>query len=192
MPAAAQPPRSYLDSLKSSTGLTDPVEIMAQVATAGNHPGVLRIYRELPPALASGATARILRLRALFALGRTTDVARIFSEPSINDGEFYLLKARYLIDKGEIVDAMQHLDKSMTTGAAQVDGTVLRRDYLYYRAICLSRLFERSPTEEFRRNALDGWFEVKSSLRKNPGHSYFQRAVSEMQKIGSNAQPAKG
>jgi serine/threonine protein kinase len=192
MPAAAQPPRSYLDSLKSSTGLTDPVEIMAQVATAGNHPGVLRIYRELPPALANGATARILRLRALFALGRTTDVARIFSEPSINDGEFYLLKARYLIDKGEIVDAMQHLDKSMTTGAAQVDGTVLRRDYLYYRAICLSRLFERSPTEEFRRNALDGWFEVKSSLRKNPGHSYFQRAVSEMQKIGSNAQPAKG
>jgi hypothetical protein len=191
-PASANLPTSYLDALKSSTGLADPLEIMAREATAGNHSGVLRIYRELTPALASKVTARILRLRALFTLGKTVEVAQAFSEPPINDGEYYQLKARYLINNGKIGEALQFLDKSMTISAVQIDAAMLRRDYLYYRAICLSRLFERSPTEEYRKNALDGWFEVKSSLRKNPDHSYFRRAVSEMQKIGSSALPAKG
>jgi serine/threonine protein kinase len=188
----AKPPASYIDALRSSTGLTDPLEIMAREENAGNHSGVLRIYSELPATLASGVTARILRLRALFALGKMVEVARIFSEHPINDGEFYQLKARYLLNTGEIGEALRFLDKSMTISAVQVDATVLRRDYLYYRAFCLSRLFEQSPTEEYRKNALDGWFEVKNSLRNNPGHSYFRRAVSEMQKIGSRAQPAKG
>jgi serine/threonine protein kinase len=188
----AKPLASYLDSLRSSTGLNDPIEIMAREAIAGNHSGVLHIYGELPPALARDITARLLRLRALFALGRMAEVSRTFSEQPINDGEFYQLKARYLLHNGEIGEALRLLEKSITMSAVQVDAAVLRRDYLYYRAICLSRLFERSPTEECRKNALDGWFEVKNSLRKNPDHSYFQRAVSEMQKIGNSAQPAKG
>jgi serine/threonine protein kinase len=190
-PAINKPSSPYLDALKSSTGLTDPLEIMAREATAGNHSGVLNIYRGLPPALANGITARILRLRALFALGKRVEVAQVFLEPAINDGEFYQLKARYLINKGEIGEALLFLDKSITVSAAQIDATVLRHDYLYYRALCLSRLFERSPAEEYRKNALGAWFEVKNSLRKNPDHAYFRRAVSEMQKIGSSAQPAK-
>jgi hypothetical protein len=68
----------------------------------------------------------------------------------------------------------------------------LRRDYLYYRAVCMTLIYEVTPSEERRKDALDGWFEVKNSLRKYPDHAYFRKAVLEMQRIGNGAVPKKG
>jgi hypothetical protein len=188
---AAEPPVSYLAGLEKSTGLSDPIELMSREAGARNFAGVLRIYGELSPALASGNDARLLRLRALFALGRTTDVAGMLDQP-IDDGEFYQIKARFMLNSGNIKEALALLEKGTALPARQIDAALLRRDYLYYRALCLSRLFEKSPTEECRKSALDGWFEVKNALRKNPEHAYFRKAVAEMQKIGNSPSPAKG
>jgi hypothetical protein len=185
------PPLSYLTALQRSTGIKDPVELMAREAGANNFDGVLRIYEELSPASASETDARLLRLRALFALGKTADVDRLLKQP-INDGEFYQIKARHFLDKGYISEALTLLEKSSTLAARQIDATVFRRDYLYYRARCLGRLFEQSPTEENRKKALDGWFEVKNALRMHPRNSYFRKAVSEMQRIGCAALPTKG
>jgi tRNA A-37 threonylcarbamoyl transferase component Bud32 len=188
---AAKPQVSYLAGLEKSTGLSDPIELMSREAGARNFAGVLRIYSELSPMLAAGDDARLLKLRALFALGKMIDVADMLKQ-TINDGEFYQIKARFMFNNGDIKEALALLEKSTSLAARQIDASVLRRDYLYYRALCLSRLFEKSPTEEYRKNALDGWFEVKNALRQNPEHAYFRKAVAEMQKIGNPTSPAKG
>jgi hypothetical protein len=190
--ATAPVAKSYLDSLKESSGIADPLEILARESNANKPASMLRVFDDLPPATAAAATARILKLRALFALNRTSDISRFFEEQSIDDGEYYLLKARYLLKQGAIDQAMQLLEKSATTGARQLETDILRRDYLYYRALCLSRLYEQSPTVANKKMALDGWFEVKNALRKYPDHSYFRKAVAEMQKIGTDASGAKG
>ncbi|MBN1127680.1 MAG: hypothetical protein JXA71_01745, partial [Chitinispirillaceae bacterium] len=185
-------PKSHLDRLKESSGLTDPIEILIHESNAKRHSSVLRLFDELPHTLAADINARLLKLRALVALNRTADIARFLQEQTIDDGEFYLLKARFLLGKGDIRQSLQIIEKSVTVNARQRDARMMRRDYLYYRATGLGLLYQQSPDAERKKEALDGWFEVKQSLRNYPDHAYFRTAVSEMQKIGSGITPTKG
>ncbi|MBN2036167.1 MAG: serine/threonine protein kinase [Chitinispirillaceae bacterium] len=187
-----RPPKSYTDRMRETTGIDDPLEIMTREAFAGKHESVLRLYGELPADAAGTANARILRLRALSALDRNDELGPIIAGETIDDGEYYLIQARILLGKGRINLALQVLEKAVATPARQLDARIIRREYLYWRAICLGRLFEQTPSDEFRKNALDGWFEVKNSLRSYPDHSYYRRAVHEMQKIGTVALESKG
>jgi serine/threonine protein kinase len=185
-------PASYTDRMKAATGIDDPLEIIAREAHAKRHESVLKLFGELPVETAKDKNARILKLRALSALGRTAELGRIINSEIIDDGEFYLIEARYLLGNGQVNRALQALEKSVATPARQLDTRIIRREYLYWRAICLSRLFAQTPTDELRKDALDGWFEVKNSLRSFPDHSYYRRAVEEMQKIGTVALGSKG
>jgi hypothetical protein len=73
-----------------------------------------------------------------------------------------------------------------------LDAETLHRDYFFYRALCLGRVFDQTPSEENKKSALDAWFEVKNHLRKIPDHSYFKKAVLEMQRIGDARTIGKG
>jgi hypothetical protein len=53
-------------------------------------------------------------------------------------------------------------------------------------------VFDQTPSEENKKSALDAWFEVKNHLRKIPDHSYFKKAVLEMQRIGDARTIGKG
>jgi Serine/threonine protein kinase len=170
----------------------DPLDAFIREIEAGNYAGALSMFDKLPSGEAVEKTSQILRLRALCALGKTTEAWQSLGSIAMDDGELFLIKARLLIDKGETEQAMQCLEKSVQVGARMVEAAVLRRDYLYYRAVCMTRAYEESPNEERRKNALDGWFEVKNSLRKYPEHAYFRKAVSEMQRIGNSVSPSKG
>jgi tetratricopeptide (TPR) repeat protein len=177
---------------KKSIDTGNPLEAFTKEAEAGNYASALRIFDNIPQNMASEKTTQILRLRALYALGRTTEASRLLDNLALDDGELFLIKARLLIDKGETGQAMQCLDKSVQVGAQMAEEAALRRDYLYYRAVCMTLIYEVTPSEERRKDALDGWFEVKNSLRKHPDHAYFRRAVLEMQRIGNGPAPSKG
>lgn len=187
-----QTAKSDTDTPEKPTVTGDPLEVFIKETEAGNYASALRMFDKLPQSAAAEKTARILRLRALYALGKTAEASRSMGGLVMDDGELFMIKARMLIDKGETDQALQCLEKSVQVEARMVEPAALRRDYLYYRAVCMTRQYEESPTEERRKNALDGWFEVKNSLRKYPDHAYFRKAVSEMQRIGSGAPPSKG
>ena len=118
--------------------------------------------------------------------GKTAEVTAFFKKTVIEDGEYYLIKAKYLFGQGLIDQALAPLEKSIKTGTLLLDAESLRRDYLYYRA-SVSTVFLTDPREESRKAALDGWFEVKNFLRGSPNHEYYQKAVMEMQKLGAHS-----
>jgi serine/threonine protein kinase len=176
--------RSYFDEAKARLGLSDPLEVITKEAEAGNYAGVLRIFGDLPPEVAADPVAQLFQLRALYALGKTIDAAKILNGPVINDGEFYLIKAKIACNQGNVDQSLLLLDKSLAVRAYNLDAETLRRDFLFWRAQCLTRRFDAAPADANRRDALDAWFEVKNAVRKNPAHEYFGKAVSEMQRIG--------
>lgn len=184
--------KSNPEGIRKTTDGGNSLEAFIKETEAGNYTAALEIFEKLPRSDALEKTAQIVRLRALYALGKTADASRTLDNLAMDDGELFLIKARMLIDKGETSPALQCLEKSVQTGALLIEAGALRRDYLYYRAVCMTRQYEESPTEERRNNALDGWFEVKNSLRKYPDHAYFKKAVSEMQKIANSVIPSKG
>jgi serine/threonine protein kinase len=185
--AASRKHRSYLDEAKSRLGISDPLEVLAKEAEDGDPAGVIRIFDDLPADVARDPSAQLFRLRALFALGKTTQAAEILNgESPINDGEFYLIKAKYACDRGNTDQAIQLLDKAAAVKARNLNAELLRRDCLFWRAVCLTRRFDAQATDANQRDALDGWFEVKNAMRKNTGHEYYRKAISEMQRIGDN------
>jgi serine/threonine protein kinase len=183
---------SYLDKMKAKLGVADPLEVLAKEAGAGNFASALHVFNDLPPALAGENAAQLLRLRSLYGLGKTADAAERLNGQPIDDGEFYLTKAKYLCERGETEASLALLEKSLGVPAQFLDGETLRREYHYYRAICLTRIFDQAPSDENRKSALDSWFEVKNSLRNFPDHSYYRKAVAEMQKIGDRDVRGRG
>jgi tRNA A-37 threonylcarbamoyl transferase component Bud32 len=185
--------RSYLDETKARLGVSDPLEAMAKEAEAGKFESALKVYAELPPDAAADPSAQLFRLRSLYALGNTAQVAGILNAPSpVNDGEFFLIKAKSACDQGKIDLSLSLLDKALEVKARNLDAEELRRDCLFCRAQCMSRRFDTAPTEPNRKEALDSWFEVKNTVRKYPAHAYYKKAVSEMQRIGESSVHDKG
>jgi serine/threonine protein kinase len=194
--AAIAPPqerRSYLDETKARLHLSDPLDVLAKEAEAGKYESVLMIFSDLPPDAAADPVARLFRLRSLYALGKKHEVAEILNGPSaINDGEFYLINAKVSCGQGKIDQSLLLLDKALEIKARNLNAEALRRDCLFVRAQCMSRRFDTTPTDANRKDALDSWFEVKNTVRNNPGHEYYKKAISEMQRIGENSVNDKG
>jgi tetratricopeptide (TPR) repeat protein len=194
--AAIAPPRehrSYLDETKARLHLSDPLDVLAKEAEAGKYESVLMIFSDLPPDAAADPVALLFRLRSLYALGKMQQVAEILNGPSaINDGEFYLIKAKVSCGQGKIDQSLLLLDKALEIKARNLNAEALRRDCLFVQAQCMSRRFDTTPTDANRKDALDSWFEVKNTIRNNPGHEYYKKAVSEMQRIGEISVHDKG
>jgi tetratricopeptide (TPR) repeat protein len=175
-----------------ATGEGDLLENFIKHVEAGNYAVALSLFDSLPPGAASDKMAQILRVRATFALGKLEETRSILDGLVMDDGELFLIKARLLLGRGETVQALQCLEKSIQIKARMIDADALRREYFFYRALCVTRQYEDSPNEDARKNALDGWFEVKNLLRKYPDDAYFRKAVLEMQKMSAAALPLKG
>ena len=183
---------SYLEEIKARHGTGSPLEALAKEAELGRFESVLRLFGELPPEVAGENNALLLRLRALYALGKRTEADDAAKQRTIDDGEYYLIKAKLSYAAGEAGQALKMLEKSLTVRAQMLDAETVQRDYLFYRAQCLGHMFDQAPSDDNRKNALDAWFEVKNYLRKIPDHSYFKKAVVEMQRIGDAYIHGKG
>ena len=156
---------------------------------SGSFENALQLFGQLDPAAAAQKNAQLLRLRALHGLGRTAEAEDVMNSQTIDDGEYYLIKAKCLVRRGDCDQAMSILEKSLGVRSRYLDADVVRRDYLYCRAKCLSRRFDQEASPGNRKAALDGWFEVKNAVRRFPHHMYFNEAVSEMQRIGTLSRP---
>jgi serine/threonine protein kinase len=162
-------------------------EMFEKEMESANFENALQLFQKLPSKVAVQKNAQLLRLRALFNLGRMAEAGKIIHTQIIDDGEFFLIQAKYLNRQGDCDHSMKVLEKCLAVRARYLDADVIRRDYLYYRALCLSRRFDQQRSQENRKSALGAWFEVKNAVRNFPHHRYFNEAVSEMQRIGDEA-----
>jgi serine/threonine protein kinase len=172
------------DAVQSDTALKDLSETFEKEARSGHYERALALFGKLPKSSVAQLPIQLLWLRTLVSLGKTEEAGNFLAANTLNDGEFFLIKAKYLFGRNDIDEALNMLEKCIAIHALLLDADVVRREYLYYRALCLSRRFDQVPTMETGKKALDGWFEVKNSLRTIPSHLYFEKAVSEMQRIG--------
>jgi len=111
---------------------------------------------------------------------------------ALDDGEFYLIKARQYYREGNTASCLAFLDLSSKTRCEYLSSATLRQETLYYRALCFSREFDNHPSKATMQTALDSWFEVKLLFRSTTEHNYYQKAVHEMQRIGDKGKEIKG
>jgi hypothetical protein len=119
-------------------------------------------------------------------------MAQALAEQSIDDGEFYLDRARQYYREGNSAKCLAFLDLSGRTHCDLLSPSTQRQEMIYYKAQCYSREFDAHPSKTTMQAALDAWFEVKLLFRTTPEHNYFQKAVHEMQRIGDKGKEIKG
>ena len=106
-----------------------------------------------------------------------------YDNTNINDGEFYLSKAKFLYEKKQYQRALWLLENIKTTPAVLMKKKTLRREMLFYIAKCNTGFFDSNPTLERQKSALQSWFDVKSEFRNNQGHPYFIEANRKIREI---------
>lgn len=101
----------------------------------------------------------------------------------IYDGEYYLEKALYYFDRGDLAKTQDLLKKASISPCGFLEPKVFRQNLLYAIALCASAVYDQHATEESKRKAMEAWFEVKSLFRTSPEHEYFKKADAEIRRI---------
>lgn len=180
--------RPLLESLKAEYGAEDDLTIMEKALQEKNCSTVLAVYDLLTQEQALSAQALIFKLRALDCIGDREQVATFLENTNLNDGEFYLAKARLAYANKNIPGCRLMLELCLTSPHALIDSDVLKREVYYYGALCATALFDAQPGEQSYKDALDAWWQLKSLLRSEPDHQYNKKAARELQRMAKEMQ----
>lgn len=181
-PEVKKPP-SFVDALKEKYGTDDLLLIFTKEIQRGNHADALKLFDRLSPDAAVTNRAVIFRIRALKGAGRNRQLRAVLTGKTVNDGEFFLERARAALEEGSYSSVSRNLQLCERTPAAFMESGLLRIERLYLEARAATGDFYHDNSDISRRHALDRWFEVKSELRTSRDHPYFREADREMQRI---------
>jgi hypothetical protein len=169
----------------------DMVELFFQEIRKRNFIQAVALYSKIPLSDISDKVV-IYQIRALRETGRSKELKETLFSREINDGEYYLEKAKYYLENSEYSSALQSLELCSKTTAANIESSALRLERLYYTAICKGKEFDSNPSPTAENAALDSWFELKSELQTSKDHRYYKQADMEMQRITQKWQSLKG
>jgi serine/threonine protein kinase len=180
--------RPLLENLKNEYGTDDLSAIMEKALQDKNYSTVLAVYDLMSPEQAKSQNVLIFKLRALSGLGDKVQLAEFLQNTDLNDGEFYLAKAKQAYKGKNIPGCKLMLEISLTSPHILIDYEILKREVYYYMALCETALFDAGHSEETYKNALDAWWQLKMALRSEPGHIYNKKAASELQRMAKEMQ----
>ena len=180
--------KPFLESLKAEYSADNNLAIMEKALQAKNCSTVLAVYDLLNQEQALSSQALIFKLRALDCIGDREQVATFLENTNLNDGEFYLSKAKLAYANKNIPGCRLMLEICLTSPHALIDSDVLKREVYYYGALCATALFDAQPGEQSYKDALDAWWQLKSLLRSEPDHEYNKKAASELQRMAKEMQ----
>jgi hypothetical protein len=183
---------AFIDELKNQFGTQDILDVFVKEIKLGRYEEASKVFEYVPPGEQQSKTATLYRMRMFEGLGDKTNLEQVLLTQAVDDGEFYLAKARYYYGAGNSEQCLAYLDACAKSRCEILDPLTLRQDLLYYKALCYSKEFDGHPSRATMKNALDSWFEVKLLFRSTPGHAYFKKAENEMQRIGDGAKAIKG
>jgi hypothetical protein len=174
--------------LAEKYGIADPLELMQKELANKNFINVLKLYEGLPSSQAKSGQAVILKMHALEGAGSSAALAEFFRGASLNDGEFYLGKAKRAFKTRDYAGCRKLLDQSLSSPHSFTDYDILRREAYFYMALCATALFDGNPNDQTYKNALDAWWQLRSALRSDPGHEYNKKAMDELQRMAKKMQ----
>jgi serine/threonine protein kinase len=182
-PAPEPEKMSLIDSLAIRYGTSDVLEIFYNEIEAGHYTIALNVFNTLSVSDAAKDGALLGKLHALSTVGTSEELGRFLRTHVVDDGEYYLVKAKYLFDKREYDRCLSLLEKSVSFPVLMADKDEVRKEATYYEALCLSKQFDKNPTEEAKGKAEDRWYEVKLLFKKQPDHPYYRKADEERQRM---------
>jgi serine/threonine protein kinase len=153
---------------------------------AGHFASAFSLYKTLPTSLAETRKTLLYRLRALVGMGDDDGVRRFLATTDVEDGEFYLEKARRFYDSRDLAAASRLLEQAAATPARFLDSRIFQERLLYARALCASALCDSRPDAVTRKGAIEAWMDVKSLLSATPDHKYFAKADSEIRRLNGS------
>lgn len=174
-------PKGFLTKFFQKYKTKDYLVVMREEDFIKNYTTVLKVYNALSPEQAGAIEARLYRHRAI--VGTQATSMAYYDNNNINDGEFYLSKAKFLYEARQYQRALWLLENIKTTPAKLMNKKALQREMLFYTAKCNTGFFEANPTPERQKTALQSWFDVKSEFRSNQGHPYFIEANRKIREI---------
>ena len=177
--------KALLKKLFNKYNTNDFVVVLREEDFLKNYNTVLEIYNSLPPKQAGMKAARLYRHRALIATQIVK--ASYYDNNHINDGEFYLSKAKFLYKSKQYQRALWMLGSIETTPAMLMKKNKLNKEKHFYKARCTTKIFNSNPTLERQKTALQSWFNVKNEFRNNQGHPYFIKANKEIREISKES-----
>lgn len=171
-----------VENLKKEYNTGDQIFIMQQEDLKKHFKNVIHVYTTLPKSLAVSKEARLLRHRAFVGLNQ---INKSYFDTTfhINDGEFYLSKAKYYYKTKQYQQALWILELIKTAPATLINEDTLHNNVLLFKARCNSQLFFSNPKPEGKKTALKSWFDVKNEFRENQQHPYFLEANNEIRNI---------
>jgi Protein kinase domain len=187
-PAAVAP----VDEIKAQYGTSDLLELLVKLIKLGKYQQASVVYGAMTAEQQQSKSAVLCRILMLEALGDTKSLDNVLLSSTLDDGEFYLAQAKYHFRTGNLEKCLYFLDASLKSRCEIVNPVTVRQDVLYYRALSYSREFDDHPGQATMKNAFDAWFEVKLLFRATPAHNYYQKAVSEMQRIADKEKDMRG
>jgi len=131
----------------------------------------------------ASARAILREIRSRFARGDLAGLGPIFGGPALDDGEYYLLMARYLCDTGGWRNALPLVEKAIATPAQALSRDKLTIDYLICKAKCYGAAFGAEPTPDRGAAAMEAWYNVEYQFRGAPQDSRYLYADSERRRI---------
>jgi serine/threonine protein kinase len=185
-------PVSPIDELRNQYGTSDLLELFVKEIKLSKYQEASLVYGSMTAEQQQSKIGVLYRIRMLEALGDTKSLDHLLQTASIDDGEFYFAQAKYFFRTGNLEKCLYFLDASSKSRCDVINPVAIQQNILYYRALCYSREFDDHPGRATMKNALDAWFEVKLLLKATPEHNYFQKAVSEMQRIADKAKYVRG
>jgi hypothetical protein len=130
----------------------------------------------------------LLRLRELDAPSSVFELERALNSREINDGEYYVRFAHYLLYAKRLNEIQPLLEKAQRIPAALLGQEEIAREVLVTEARLLSLRFDAQPSAASANMAMDQWYTVKYQFRKSPGNRYFQLADREIRRINEKLQ----
>jgi hypothetical protein len=184
VPAFKEP--SFIDRLTAQYGTSDLVAIMLKEEGARNHTNALRVYDSLSIAQKHGKQAVICRIRALEGLGDKQNLLSFADQNPIGDAEFYIIKARALYGQHRFAEAIVQLDNCQRSQPEFADPVNVQREAVYYRALCLTGMFDANPVDQNRAAAQKAWGDVKYAFSNNRNHPYLTNANEQIRRLNRN------
>ena len=182
-PPPPEPQKSLLEKLQARYGISDGAEIVRREVNNGEFNDARLVFQQLPADQKQTKKAAIFYARALASQGATDAWRQFVATQTAPDAELLIAKAKIAIESGRTQEALDLLDKCVSTPADFLPAADVRREYLYLRARCKSRLFDAAPSMDGIAAAMDAWFEVRQALAGQRDHAYFRIATDEMQKL---------
>jgi hypothetical protein len=180
---------STIDRLKKEYRTDDLLHIFVAEVEGERYASALQVAEHLTPHQAQTNRAILYKIRCLAGAGKRTELAKLLAMTDVDDGEFYLEKARFYFVRGNLNDTRRYLERAATTATEFLDSKTFRERHFFLTAQCETASFEKDPNEDTKANAMAAWYNLKSLLRHVPEHRWFKKADNEIRRISRHKVP---